>query len=108
MALKFNPFTGNFDTIKDPVHKVEAKAATFTAESNKTYMVTGAAYTINLPASPLTNDYVIIKDAAGSAAANNKTVSGNGNNIDGSSTHVINSDYGSVTVVFDGTNWFVV
>lgn len=108
MALKFNPFTGNLDIVKDSVFKVEAKAATFTAESNKTYMVTGTAYTINLPASPLTDDYVVIKDAAGSAAANNKTVSGNGNNIDGAANHVINSDYGSVTVVFDGTNWFVV
>jgi hypothetical protein len=110
MALKFNPFTGNFDIVNDaiPVHDVEAQASAFNAEAGKTYMVTGTAYTITLPASPATDDYIVIKDAAGNASTNNKTVSGNGNNIDGSATHVINSDYASHRYVFDGSNWFIV
>ena len=106
MALKFNPFTGNFDIIKDPVFDVLSISSATTVSSNKTYMVSGTAYTITLPASPQTNDYIILKDSAGNAYSNNKTIAGNGNNIDGSSSILLDSDYGSAHLVFDGDNWF--
>ena len=49
----------------------------------------------------------IIKDSGGNASSNNITVS-SGQNIDGDSTYVINMDYGSVTVIFNSSEWSVV
>lgn len=65
-----------------------------------------AANTITLEASPATNRYLTIKDKSGNANAFNITYDGNGNNIDGLPTRVINVDYGSVTMVFDGLDWY--
>lgn len=67
----------------------------------------GGAYTINLPASPNSGDRFTIKDSTGSAAAEPVTVSGNGNDIDGSGAFVLANDYGSVSVYFDGSSWLV-
>ena len=66
-----------------------------------------AARTITLPAAPSTNQVFIIKDEAGTAqSANNITVSGNGSNIDGAATFVINTNFGSLSVYFNGTQYF--
>lgn len=108
MALKFNPFTGNFDIIKDPVYNTVSISSATTVSVNKTYLSSGTAYTITFPASHQANDYIVIKDSGGDASTNNKTISGNGSNIDGSASVVLNSDYGSYTFVSNGTNWFSV
>jgi len=65
----------------------------------------GGAFTINLPAAPATGRAYKIKDS-GDALSNNLTISGNGNNIDGAATAVINTDYGALELVFDGSEWF--
>lgn len=49
-----------------------------------------------------------IKDETGGAATNNITVSGNGANIDGSPTFVININYGAIDLYWSGSNWFVI
>lgn len=64
-----------------------------------------APFTVNLPASPTTGDIYTIKDANGGATANNITVSGNGNNIDAAATATISTNYGTLTVVYNGTKW---
>jgi len=46
-----------------------------------------------------------IKDSNGNAGASPITVSGNGHNIDGSSTYSISSNYGSLTARYNGTQW---
>lgn len=53
---------------------------------------------------------VIIKDETGNANLTNPITiqSGGGAAIDGQSTYVITSGYGSVTLYSNGTNWFVV
>lgn len=49
----------------------------------------------------------IIKDESGGAAANNITVTTEGAQlIDGAATYVINTNYGSVRLYSNGTNWF--
>jgi len=49
---------------------------------------------------------LIIKDRDGQAAMHNITIATQGSQtIDGAATKVINSGYGSVTLVCDGTNW---
>lgn len=75
------------------------------------YMIivdTSAARTINLLASPTLGKTYTIKDSVGSASINNITVQGNGANIDGSSSYLINSNYGLITVIYNGTTWSIV
>jgi len=50
-----------------------------------------------------------VKDQAGTAAsANNITISGNGANIDGAATYVINTNFGSVDLYWNGSNFFII
>jgi len=75
------------------------------------YMIivdTSAARTINLLASPTLGKTYIIKDYIGSASINNITVQGNGANIDGASSYLMNSNYSSITVIYNGTAWSIV
>lgn len=69
---------------------------------------TSAARTINLIASPLTGQTYRIKDNVGSAAANNITITPAAGNIDGAANSTINIAYGSVDVVYNGTQWNIV
>jgi hypothetical protein len=68
-----------------------------------------AARTITLPNSNMAKGQVFtVKDEAGTAAsANAITVSGNGANIDGASTYVINQNFASVDIYWNGTQFFV-
>lgn len=69
---------------------------------------TSSARTITPLASPTTGQRHIIKDTVGSAAANNITVTPSGKNIDGAASYTINVNYGSITIVYNGTEWSVV
>lgn len=69
---------------------------------------TSSARTITPLASPLTGLRHIIKDSVGSAAANNITVTPSGQNIDGAASYTINTNYGSITIVYSGTQWLVI
>jgi len=74
-----------------------------------TVLVNGAAaVTVTLPASPADGQAYKIKDASGNALTNNVTISGNGNNIDGAGTAVINTDYGALELVYNASldEWF--
>jgi len=68
-----------------------------------------AGRTITMPNTNLTTGQVwTIKDEAGTAqSVNNITISGNGKNIDGAATFVINTNFGSVTLYYSGSNFFV-
>jgi len=57
---------------------------------------------------PVNGRYIVIKDETGNAAANNITISGAGVLIDGLSTAVINTNYASLTLYSDGTNYFII
>lgn len=67
----------------------------------------GAATTINLPASPALGDQYVIKDCKGDAATNNITVTPNAGNIDGAGTYVLNINRQSAGIFYDGTQWQV-
>lgn len=69
---------------------------------------TSSARTITPLASPTTGQRHIIKDSVGSAAANNITVTPSGKNIDGAASSVINIAYGSITIIYNGTEWSLV
>ncbi len=69
-----------------------------------------AARTITMPNSGLQAGQVwTVKDEAGTAqSANNITISGNGSNIDGASTYVINTNFGSVQLYWSGSAFFII
>lgn len=71
-----------------------------------------AARTISLPNTGVaTGQTFVIKDAAGTAAsANNITVNVTGGvkTIDGAASQSINTNYGSLTVYYNGTNYFII
>lgn len=69
---------------------------------------TSSARTITPLASPTTGQRHIIKDNVGSAAANNITVTPSGKNIDGAASSTMNVNYGSITIVYNGTQWNIV
>lgn len=64
--------------------------------------------TINLQASPATGKKVIVKDNVGSAGTNNITVNPNAGNIDGDASKTIAINYGSITFVYNGTQWSII
>ncbi len=69
---------------------------------------TSAARTIIPLASPTTGQKHVIKDSVGSASANNITITPSGKNIDGAASRTIASNYGSVTIVYNGTEWSII
>ena len=69
----------------------------------------GTAKTITLPSPSTAGPFKIylIKDASGSAATTNITISPNASEvIDGDTTKVITANFGVVGLYTDGTNWF--
>ena len=68
---------------------------------------TGIARTIKLPSRPIPGMTLTICDEPGGAATANITVDSgvSGLKIDGAQTHVINTAYGSITVLYTGTIW---
>lgn len=67
-----------------------------------------AAYVISLPATPTVGDMYEIKDTTGIAGVNVVTVSGNGSNIDGVASFLINQPYQAVSFVYVNGQWSVV
>ena len=80
-----------------------------TAVAGKKYIcdTTSAAFTLTLPASPVSGDTVVIGDG-GSFYTNNLTVGRNSSTIDGITDDLaLNIDGIEVTLVYDGTTWQV-
>jgi len=69
---------------------------------------TSAARTITPLASPVTGTRYVIKDNVGSAAANNITITPSGKNIDGAASYTLNINYGSLTIVYNGSEWSII
>lgn len=68
----------------------------------------GAATVINLPATPATGLTFTIKDGKGDAAANNITITPAAGNIDGGATKVMGTNYQTVKLVYNGTEWNII
>lgn len=73
-----------------------------------TYTTTGPVTSLTLPTAQTVNGRTItIKDASGNSTINNITIDTEGSEkIDGQDTRILNSDYESVQLYSDGTNWF--
>lgn len=71
------------------------------------FVNTSSARSLTLPA-VATTLCLVVKDITGSAASNNITITPASGTIDGSATYLIDWNYGAVTVVSDGTNYYVI
>ena len=61
--------------------------------------------TINLPAAPTANNYIVIKDKKGDAGTFNITIQGNGKLIDGVASILINGNNQAYALKYDGAAW---
>ncbi len=75
-----------------------------------TNLTSPGAVVVNLPAAPLDGQEIIIKDGKGDAGTNNITINGNGANIDGYTSYVLNTNFASLEIVYDSasTNWRII
>lgn len=69
--------------------------------------VSGGVVTIKLPNAPTTGQVWTIKDSKGQAFTNNITVTtvGGAVTIDGSTSFTMNTNFASISVIFDGTSY---
>ena len=86
----------------------EKKFASFEAEYGIEYLVnTSASVVVTLPAAKK-NAAIVIKDYLGQAVVNPIQVKARGaETIDGYTSKWVNADYWSLTLVSDGSNWFM-
>jgi len=84
-----------------------SQSVNFTAQNKKLYPIT-AGLDIQLPA-PSTDFYCVIKDITGDVDNNPINIVRNGvENIDGvASDFSITSNYQSINIISDGTDWFI-
>lgn len=106
-------FTGLLSANGGLAVKRVATAVDYTALTSDVYIGvtnTAAARTITLyAASGNSGKVLVIKDESGGAATNSITVDANAAElIDGAATKVINANYGSISLVCDGANWYVI
>lgn len=91
----------------EDIYNMAADDGTFTAVANTTYVVdtSSSSATVTLPAAA-TSRFVRLKDN-GNANTNNIVVNTPGaETVDGAASDTIDSDFGSVAYVSNGTNWF--
>ena len=86
---------------------VDRASTTFTAETNKLILVNSSsgAFSITLPANPEDYSFVDIHDVAGTFQTNNITVVGNGKNIMGDTTLLLDTQNITIRLLYTGTEW---
>lgn len=91
-------------------YNVQTPAGNYTLTNSDDFVGvdTSAARTITMPSAPSTGKRWTIKDKTGTAAAFNITVSGGGHNIDGSASYTINTNFGSIDLIYNGTTFSVI
>lgn len=89
-----------------PPLNLQSIGVSTSAVAGVTYLCTTGGITVTLP-SAAANIQVVVKDAAAVANGSPITIVRSGSAlIDGATSVTIDSNYGSETLVSDGTNWF--
>lgn len=104
-------FSGLITTAGINLNSGATQVGAYSVSVNDYYVnvnTSGGSFTVTLPASLVSGKTWVIKDVVGSCQSNNLTISGNGNNIDGVSTILIATNYGSVTIYSNGSAYFIV
>jgi hypothetical protein len=87
-----------------------SRTANYTASINEGVLTdtSAGAFTITLPASPLSGSQVVVADSGNSWGTNNLTIARNGSTINGLAENLVCDISGvSVTLVYDGATWEV-
>ena len=119
VGAKFSPMTAGVSTITGSIsmnggmiQKRTPTAISYTVLVTDVIVAvtsTTAARTITMPnAGLVSGQRWTIKDESGGAAINAITIAGNGATIDGVANQVMNTNYGSVDIYCNGTNFFLV
>jgi len=88
------------------IRGVEEVNAPYTATTRTDVLTVNGEGIYYLPPSPLTGQTITVIDKDGDAKNFNIIIDGNGKSINGETQAIINSNYGSMTFVYDGDNWF--
>ncbi|QNN23307.1 hypothetical protein HED60_13825 [Planctomycetales bacterium ZRK34] len=97
----------NIIPVGSMVRRVAVSSSPYDADLSDYYVgvdTSSGAITVNLPAST-SGKVIVVKDEGGNAGTNNITVVGT---IDGGTNHTINVNYGTVSLIGDGSAWFKV
>lgn len=70
--------------------------------------VSGDTVTVNLPLEPIEFIEYTITDLRGNAETNNITINGNGKLINGETSAIIDTNYGSYTFKYSGSFWYII
>ncbi len=89
-----------------PVTLIDTNTYSATAEEYFLGVIADGGCIVTLP-SGTTGKVFIIKDSIGDATANPITVQGTGSTIDGESTYVLDSDWASIGLIYNGIEWNV-
>lgn len=88
-----------------PVTLIDATTYSPTVDEYFLGVIIDAPCTITLPAAAEGKSF-IIKDSVGDSSTNNITIIGS--TIDGQASYVINNDWSSITLVYNGIEWNVI
>jgi hypothetical protein len=81
---------------------------TYNATNNDDYIGCSGVTTVNLPSTPTLGKEIIVSDIKGDAFTNNITVLASPNVITGGSPVLINTNYGSITFLWNGIIWSII
>jgi hypothetical protein len=104
-----NVGSGSIGGNPSPVTVTQVTTTTYTALATDYFLCVDVAapVTITLPTGILGTVY-IVKDCDGDANTNPITINGTGGQLVDGSTATINSPYGSISLIFNGTEWSIV
>lgn len=88
------------------IRGVEVVNAPYTASTRTDIISAIGSGTYYLPPSPLTGQEITVIDQDGDAEDFNIIIDGNGKLISGENQAILNTNYGSITLVYNGTSWF--
>jgi len=103
--------TYSFKEIISAQKAVSAVSASLTGVVQTMYLcdTSGGAFTVTMPAAHAAGDTILVKDSGGASQTNAITLATAGaDTIDGAASDSIQSNYGAVELISDGTNWFIV
>lgn len=104
--------TGWVDVGNKEIETIASSSTVTPLQSSTVYLVDSSVSSINLTiasSSLAAGKEIFFKDSTGSANTNNIVVQTEGSEtIDGQSSFTIASNYTSISLISDGTNWFII
>lgn len=110
-AEEFVYSNGNLECSGRILFKVASISSNYTSNGERFLFVDSSAGAVTITLSDndkLPGNQITVKDIGGNAGANNITITPESGQVDGSTDIVITTNYGSITIVSDGNNWFQV